>query len=275
QRTVQQADALTLLVREPPAGAHAELLFGDFQRPKRNVHAGDLGELSVREQRLEELPLAAAEIEDTCSAGILQRGDDGRAALLIETQRPLQVGLLLDADRPLRSLLRVLLDYQPLQRGAGEALLMFEIAAGDGLALRMRLEPPRTVPQEFLDLVVADPVVLVIVEDRHEDVQMREQVRQALRRAQRDGEVPARTPVRVRLIERMLLGSHLVAERLEEAAQESFPASTGQNRNARLQRDRLLREFRPGLAATAEGRAVHARAGHAQGGRRGVGPGVR
>jgi len=49
---VQQADALTLLVREPPADAKAEFLLGDVQRPQRHVHANNLGELLIREQRL-------------------------------------------------------------------------------------------------------------------------------------------------------------------------------------------------------------------------------
>src|SRR5712691_2533779 len=70
----------------------------------------------------------------------------------------------------------------------------------------------------------------------------------------------------------MRVGNHLVTERLEQTAQEVFAAPARQNRDARLQRDCLLCEFRPVLAAPAEGRAEHASDGDAQEGRSDVGP---
>jgi len=50
-----------------------------------------------------------------------------------------------------------------------------EVAARDGVPLGVRLQPSSAVMQELLDLVMTDPVVLVVVENWDEDVQVREQ----------------------------------------------------------------------------------------------------
>src|SRR5207253_169544 len=103
-------------------------------------------------------------------------------------------------------------------------------------------------------------------------IQVREQVREALGGAQRDREVTAFAPLRIRLVEWMLHGRDLVAERLEERTQESLAAPARQHRDPRLQGDRLLCELRPVLAAPAERRAEHASDGDTQERRCYVGP---
>ena len=66
-------------------------------------------------------------------------------------------------------------------------------------------EPALSAAEELLDLVVAHPVVLVVVQDRDEHVEVREQLgRAACVPARRDGEVAARAPLGVLLVERVL-----------------------------------------------------------------------
>src|SRR3954447_17986033 len=101
---------------------------------------------------------------------------------------------------------------------------------------------------------------------------MREKLGEPPRRAERDGEVPASAPLRVALVERMLDRADVVAERLEQPAEELLAPPRRQDRDPGLERDGPLRELRALLAAAAEGRTEHARDGDAQERRRHVGP---
>src|SRR4051794_19679408 len=60
----------------------------------RSVHADDLAELLLREKRLEELPFAAPEVEHARRSAIAQDAHHGGAALLVEADRPLELGFL-------------------------------------------------------------------------------------------------------------------------------------------------------------------------------------
>ena len=84
------------------------------------------------------------------------------------------------------------------------------IASRDGMAD----EPALAVAKQLLHLVVADPVVLLVVEHRNEHVQVRQQVAQPARRAERDGEQPARAERRHALVE-------LVAGRFDRHSREA------------------------------------------------------
>jgi hypothetical protein len=142
---------------------------------------------------------------------------------------------------------------------------MLQVPARDDLALRVRREPPLAVAQQLLDLVVADPVVLLVVQHRHQHVQVREQLGEPLRSRERDREVAAVAPLgRQRGIERVRLGRHRPPERLEQPAQELVAAAAGQHRDARLERDRRRRDVGPVLRLPAERRPIHLRDGDAQ-----------
>ena len=93
---------------------------------------------------------------------------------------------------------------------------MLEVAAGDELARRMVGQPGAAVGQELAGLVVADPVVLVVVEHRQQDVEVGEQVGQPHRPPQAHREVAAVAPRGEPRVERDRFGRHLVVERLEE-----------------------------------------------------------
>ena len=101
---------------------------------------------------------------------------------------------------------------------------------------RMAVEPALAVAKQLLDLVVAHPVVLLIVENRNEHVEMRQQVAQPACRAERDGEQPARAERRHALVELVPRRLDLVAERLEQAAKKRLAAAAGHRRESRLER---------------------------------------
>ena len=106
--------------------------------------------------------------------------------------------------------------------------------------------------QQLLDLVVADPVVLLIVENRNEHVQVRQQVAQPARRAQRDREQPARTEDRHALVELVARRLDRVAERLEQRAEECLAAAAGNSREPRFERQLDRRKVGLPLASTAQ-----------------------
>src|SRR5262249_57185485 len=111
-----------------------------------------------------------------------------------------------------------------------------EIAPGDQLALRMAREPALAVSQELLDLGVADPVVLLPVEDGDEDVELRQQLGQPARPRERDREVRARPEIK-HGIEWMRLGDDVVAERSEKAPHHGLAPPARHDGELRNQRD--------------------------------------
>lgn len=129
-----------------------------------------------------------------------------------------------------------------------------------------------TSTNQFIDLVVADPVVLVVVQNRDEHVEMRKQIAEPPDAPDGHGEIVAQSPVSVLLIERALLSAHLVTERLEEAPQESLAVAAWKNRQAYLERKLAVHQFWSLLAAPCERRPEHLRDGNAQKRRRHVGP---
>jgi len=75
--------------------------------------------------------------------------------------------------------------------------------------------PNLAVVEEFVDLCLSDPVVLVIVKYRDEDIEMRKEVFHQARGPQRDREITARSPLSERLIDSVPLRLDRVAQRLE------------------------------------------------------------
>ena len=107
-----------------------------------------------------------------------------------------------------------------------EVRLVLEVAADDLLALGVLAEPALAVAQQFLHLVLADPVVLVVVEHRHEDVEVGQQVGERTSRAV-SGELAAVAPVGELRVERDRRDLDAVAQRLEEPAHERLAAARG------------------------------------------------
>src|SRR4030095_551496 len=163
-----------------------------------------------------------------------QRRESRAAPLILESDAALQ-GLLVAAPGLFSLLERGLLvvdqpgERLPYERGVSK------IAARDQLAIRMAAAPALAVAEQLLDLAVTDPVVLVRVQDRYQDVEVREQVAQPTGPRQGHREVRAR-PERIQDgIERVLLGGHLVAGGLEQPSQQALATPARHDRERRRQ----------------------------------------
>ncbi|MEH3053798.1 MAG: hypothetical protein PGN13_07270 [Patulibacter minatonensis] len=141
-------------------------------------------------------------------------------------------------------------------RGGDERHLVLEVTARDQLALGVRRQPAVAAREQLLDLVVADPIVLVVVEHWQQHVQVGEQLREAHLAAQTERQVAAVAPVRVAWVEGDRGHLHLVAERLEQAAHERLSATRRHHGQLSRERERLGREVRASVAAAVEGGLV-------------------
>ena len=109
-----------------------------------------------------------------CALVVAQRRHDRVEALLVEAHRPLDrsfggVGCGFVAV----GVVGVVVDrHQARQRVARQSAVVPEVAPGDELAFGMGGEPGPAAPQQLVDLGIAHPVVLVVVEhgEQHEEV---------------------------------------------------------------------------------------------------------
>src|SRR2546430_2687720 len=85
----------------------------------------------------------------------------------------------------------------------------------DRLFVWMRRQPAFAFAQEFLNLFLANPVVLLSIQYRHKHVEMIEQILQAESPRQGHRVVRSLPPLRKFLVERMMLRAHAVPQRLE------------------------------------------------------------
>ena len=112
---------------------------------------------------------------------LLQRANHGSHALVVETHRLLDGRLL----RVVRLVRRVWILGRPVgldepgQRIPREPLVMAQVATSDQRSIRVGAQPVATAPQELVDLALADPVVLVVVEHRQQHEHLLQHVPQA------------------------------------------------------------------------------------------------
>ena len=199
QGRLDQPEPLTAARRHP---VQPEPSLGDLERARGHVGGDDLGERVVAEQGGGEGTLAAADVGDPARAGRPQHGEHGAAALLGQRHRCIGRSLLIGRGRPsgrdgydqaglaVRLLIGVghgvverlrlgIVDLgQPGQRGRVQAGPVRQVPARDQRLLRVPGEPARTGPDQLVDLVGADPVVLAVVEHGQQDVQVVERVGQ-------------------------------------------------------------------------------------------------
>src|SRR5262249_51264335 len=140
---------------------------------------------------------------------------------------------------------------------AGQGFPVFEITVGDQLLIRMCAQPTSPTPEQLLDLVVADPVVLFVVQHGHEDVQVRQEIAQTAIRLELDGKVGTAAPLREPLLEWMRLGGNRVSQRLEETAQILFTAPAGKDGQFRFERKDRIRQLLSLAAPPRERAAIH------------------
>jgi hypothetical protein len=134
---------------------------------------------------------------------------------------------------------------------------MFEIAARDLFAVRMRSKPAGAFTKKFFDFVFTNPVVLFVVENGEKNVKMLQNVAKFLFRGERNAPVAAFSPFGKVLIKSEPCGRDCVAERLKEAAQKIFAAAAGYDGNVDLQGklsfSKLLAIFATASKCSAEG----------------------
>jgi hypothetical protein len=135
----------------------------------------------------------------------------------------------------------------------------------------MRLQPSLSVKEQFLDFILADPVMFGAVEYRDQDIEMGQQFTEARLCLQADGMAAARAPFGKFRVQRIAVNPHGIAERFKEFAYCLFAAAAGQHADCRRQG-----EFRGGAfgthgATSAQGGAVDLGNGRAEKGRGHIG----
>ncbi len=146
---------------------------------------------------------------------------------------------------------------EPGERQSGECPLVGQVAAAHQCPLGVVGEPARTRPQQFVDLVRRDPVVLRVVQHRQQDIEVVERVGELLRAGQQQVHVAAGAPLRVGVVQRDLGRRHRPAERGEEPLGDLRATAAPQHRHPDLQRDRRRRQLGPVLGVAAQRGAEH------------------
>ena len=109
---------------------------------------------------------------------------------------------------------------KPRQGGVGEGATVAQVPSRDQVLFRMCGQPALAAPNQFVDFVLADRVVLGIVENRNKYVQVGQQVAHGLRARERDRVDIARAPFGKVVVERRAFGRDFVAQRRKDASDQ-------------------------------------------------------
>ncbi len=211
----------------------------DLEAADRDVRARDALEDALVDEALQQLALAAAQVEHAARLGLAERGDHRGEPRLVEEHPRLDGVLGAAFASSVSSGLALVVGHEARERHPEERPAVLEVAERDRLALGVLREPALALGEEVVDLRVAHPVVLLVVQHGHEHVQVREQLPQPARpRRARRGGYGLCAPLREHLVEREALGRDLVAERLEEPPEQRLPAAARQGLDRGGERDR-------------------------------------
>lgn len=108
--------------------------------------------------------------------------------------------------------------HETRERIADEVPAVLEVTTRDQFAFRMLREPPFTAPQQFLHFVVADPTMLIVVQDRQQDIEVGEQITQRDLGFEGEAKIAALAPIWEFFIERPRLNRNCVAQRARKGA---------------------------------------------------------
>ena len=133
--------------------------------------------------------------------------------------------------------------------------MVTQIAASDGVALGMIVEPAFAALEQLFDFVFADPVVFLVVEDRNKDIKMVEQLSKNLAGLESDSEIAALAPFWKLLIERKLSGFDGVTERLKKRTEKRLASTARNYSQSNFERESSFCEFGAHLAASRHGGA--------------------
>ena len=195
QRRLEQLDPLALPRRQPvelqPRSARSRAPRYEMSMP--TICSNDGSSSSARSS----LPSPQPRSSTLVGAARPQRGDDRAEPLLVAgSSAPRPPPPRPRARRCVVVGVGLLVGEQLVERRARERALVLEVAVARSARARDAPQPALAAAQQLLDLVVADPVVLLASSTGIEHVEVREQVAQPHVAAQVDGVVPARRPTR-------------------------------------------------------------------------------
>src|SRR6266487_2959748 len=92
--------------------------------------------------------------------------------------------------------------------------------------LRRYAMPAFSAFQQLFDLVIADPVMLIVIQHGDQHIEMRQKFAQTAGCFQHDGEVGTHSPLRMRLVEHVRSDRNGIAQGFEETPEPAFTAVT-------------------------------------------------
>src|SRR5665213_2862747 len=143
-----------------------------LEDPHRHVHAEKRGVTTVGEKSLEQPSLTAAEVYDPRRPDVGQSDEERLSPKVVQFERSLQGRLDNLALRLPTVRIEIVIIRQSAQRFSCQSAPIVQVAAGDDLDLRMEPQPLAAPIEQFLHLIVPDPVVLLAVESRDQHRQV-------------------------------------------------------------------------------------------------------
>ncbi len=270
ERSVDQLEPVRLHCRQ---AVNLEPALGHFQGADRDIQAHDLIKLSVLEQFSDQLAFTTPKVQNSFGPTCSQRSHDGSEPLLIEAEGLFQ-NLLGFLFRPVVffGFCGFLFLNEAGQRQSVETRLELQVTPGDLFLLGVVGKPAFALGKQFLHFVVANPVMLPVVENGNQDVKVRQQVSQSGRFPNGHRKVRAVSPLRKPLVQRGMDAFDFVSEWLENVTEKTLATTHRQHVDPGRKRYRCCRQFGPVFTATLERRAEYLANRHAHEGRGGVGP---
>ena len=167
QGALDQVEADLLSLREL---IELEFLLRNPQRAPGNIHTKNGLELLVSKQVPEQLAFPATKIENPLRTVAAQNRQNRPHALFMQPKRPFDLLFLFIARTLLLLFGFRLISRQAVEGFTSQAFLSLEIPRHDEVSLRVLTEPSFPTVQQLFDLVVPNPVVLLVVQDGDEDV---------------------------------------------------------------------------------------------------------
>ena len=115
-------------------------------------------------------------VQHQCRTKFPQYGKDGLDPLLAQPQRGLELFFALLLPCGVVAEVGLAGVQQLRQRLPYQAALPLQVAAGDQFLVGMVAQPSRAEAQQLVNLIIAHPIVLVVVQNRQQHVQVSEEI---------------------------------------------------------------------------------------------------